>query len=380
MHRHQKGNVPSPEELVARVTDLFSDACYEEIREIMVEQAKLLEAQHTEGILAFTKWAQSFERILVRKPGKRFHVDAWFASGVAADLGTVVPLSRTLIPFYLGEWAYFLPPQPRLKGNGSRLIYGISFPGSDVLNDVHLLQYPWLYHEATHHLLDRVDPQDFEPVRMALATVLRKERGRTPSSSPEVRSIVTDRLNRYERFWSPDIAIDNWTIEIVADVISLWTCGPAFLGAFRDEMENAGNRPFEAHETHPPFSLRAALLIEVGEVLGWDEYLRSLRHVVRQWKHERPEASAHNDYAAMTGGDLPTVVLKTALTLCRNLQLPRCTMESIEGLRQWIAIPQSADSAFQLIVGSWLKEHDQPDTFASWETSSLELLQRELTR
>lgn len=378
MRKHQKSNVLSPDQLVDRVSELFNDPCYHKIRDVMVQHAKLLEGQHIEGVLAFTKWAQSFERILVKTPGQRFHLDAWFASSVVADLGRVVPLGGMMVPFYLGEWCYFLPPQPRFKASNSRLIYGISFPGSDVLKDLHLLDYPWLFHETGHHLLDRADPQFFEPVRTALTGILRKERRRTSSSSPEVRAIVTDRLKRYERFWSPDIAVQNWTAEIFADVIAVWTCGPAFIASFSDNMENSGQRPFETHDTHPPCNLRAALMIEVGQVLGWDEYLVPLRDLVRQWKNKPTETNAQNDYAAVTIGDLPTVVMNAALTLCRNLQLPQCTADSVDSLQKWIELPQSADSAFQLIVGAWLKELDQPDKFADWEASTLDLLQREL--
>ena len=268
MRKHQKANVASPDELVDRVSELFKDPCYENIRHVIVQHAKLLEAHQTEGIMAFTKWAQSFERILVKNPRQRFHMDAWFASGVATSLGRAVPLSQMLVPFYLGEWFYFLPPQPRFKGSGSQLIYGISFPGSDVLKDIHLLEYPWLFHETGHHLLDRVNPQFFEPVRAALTGALQKERRRNPSSSPEVRAIVTDRLRRYERFWSPDLAVQNWTVEIFADVIAIWTCGPAFIASFCDNIEDSGQHPFKTQDTHPPPNLRAALLIEVGEALG----------------------------------------------------------------------------------------------------------------
>jgi len=379
MRKHQKANAPSPDELINRVSELFTHPCYNNIRRVVVEHAKLLEAHHAEGIMAFTKWAQSFERILVKNPGQRFHMDAWFAADVASGLGREVPLSQMLVPFYLGEWFYFLPPQPRFKGVGSQLIYGVSFPGSDLLKDVHLLEYPWLFHETGHHLLDRVDKQLFESVRTALASTLRKERRRNPSASPEVRAIVTDRLKRYERFWSPDLAIQNWTVEIFADVIAVWTCGPAFIASFIDNTENSAQRPFETHVTHPPFNLRAVLLIEVGESLGWDRYLGGLRDLVRKWKSKPLEMSAQNDYAAMATSELSAVVIDAALTLCRNLQLPQCTVESIDSLRKWIESPQSPDSAFQMIVGAWLKEHDQPDAFDAWEASVLDLLQRELT-
>src|SRR5205814_964607 len=136
------------------------------------------------------------------------------------------------------------------------------------------------------------------PVRTAIEGALSNERRRSPSGSSHVRTIVADRLARYERFWSPDKSIENWTVEMLADVISTWTCGPAFLAAFKEDMEHA-KRPLETHDTHPPLYLRATSLIELGEILGWDEYLGSLRELVREWRYSAMKGGAQNDYAAM---------------------------------------------------------------------------------
>jgi hypothetical protein len=364
--------------LVARLDDLFKAPCYQQLRLMIIDKANHLADSQTEGIDAFTKWMQSFEKILVKNPNDRFNIDAWLLSSAVSELEKNLVLSKNIIPFYLAEWLYFLPPQPMFKdGNGRCRIYGISFPGSDYLEDLHPLDYAWLYHELGHHIIDRVYPKVFQPVLTVLKGAINVEKRRLPSASAQVRKVINERLKRYEQAWAPE-SFENWTTEIVSDIISLWCCGPAFLHSYHEAIRGFIGNPFATNSTHLPHALRIRLIIDAGETLSWNKQLDLLHNCDKKWNVGSSGVVAHNEFNAMLQGNLPSVTLNTALEICKGYGLPLCKPASLDNAREWAKTPQPVTSTLQLILGAWVKHSEARQKFDEWERKVIEIFSSEL--
>ncbi len=364
--------------LKLRLEDLFKAACYDSWRSVMLDAVNHLDENHPDAITAFTKWMHCFERILVKNPGDRFNMDCWMLSNAVSTLENKVALSKYIVPFYMGEWLYFSPPQPTFKNeNAHRRIYGISFPGSDFVEDFHPLDYSWLYHELGHHIIDRLNSNVFAPVTTAMKHLAQGEKRRFPSASAPVRKIISERLKRFQQAWSPE-SLENWTTEIISDVISLWCCGPAFLRSIHEIVHKFTGNPFLMDNTHLPHALRIRLMLEAGDSLGWSKYLDALHQCNKQWKTNNGDTASRNEFAAMVQGGLPSLVLKTSLDICRNNQLPRCTSSSVESAREWANSPKSITSTPEFILGAWVKYVESRKTFDEWESKVIDLFNNEL--
>jgi hypothetical protein len=141
----------------------------------------------------------------VKDPKGRFHMDACMLSNAMDELGKNLVIPKCVLPFYQGEWFYFVPPQPYFKdGGGRRRIYGISFPGSDDLDDFHPLDYSWLYHEIGHHIIDRLDPKIFQSVAVEMNAILNIQKRQRFSASTSVRKTIDEPPRQLEQWLSSD--------------------------------------------------------------------------------------------------------------------------------------------------------------------------------
>ena len=369
MGRVYRIRTPTLEETLRQVNAIFAAPMFGEIRRIAEDRARLL-VESPAGSATFVKWLEAMEKLFSKHPSPRCAADAWLVSDSAATIGKSAKLSKALIPFYLGEWLYFVPPQPFDSTAPGYTFYGISFPGNDNVHDMHLLRYPWLVHEIGHHFLDCVNHSVLSPINEHLQKHIRKERRRLHSASPEIRHLIEERTGLYSDYWSPEKHRQNWAVEIFADVISIWICGPAFLASFTEDMEKGSSNPFEIAGTHPPVDLRVQLLLVAAEKLGWDEDSAHLRKLQDSWRC----ASCPPDYHIFSDKEFGIFVLETALSVCNRFNFPKCTKQIIDEARHWVSAAQSCNSALQLIIGSWLKEKEDPNHFQSWEDAVISIL------
>jgi hypothetical protein len=374
MQRRYRAPIISIEDLIDRASRIFSHPVYVNLREMVIRRAASLPPANTDAISGYSRWLDYIAKLVSKDPTDRFFVDAWLVNDIAQTLSTDVQLSKAIVPFYLGEWFYFVPPQPFDSLALNETIYGVSFPGEQKIQDLQLLRYPWLLHEIGHHYLDRSCYGPLQSVDQHVTEYITKQRRRLHSASPEVRQLIESRVATHRKLWAPTINRQNWSVEVFADVLSVWLCGPAFLAAFEEDMAKAKAKPFEINETHPPAYLRVNLIVEIAEKLGWDEYLEGLRALLREWKLNTPSA----DYALFCDLEFSSKVSAAAVAACKSSQLPVCDSAMICRIRELVATARSPQTAVDVIVGAWLKEREFPEEFLEWESSALRLLADEL--
>ena len=75
----------------------------------------------------------------------------------------------------------------------------------------------------------------------------------------------------------------GWAHELAFDILSVWTCGAAYLACFTDYLDHERPNPYLIEPTHPPYSVRAEALIKAARHLGLEAYTTGLTHVVHSW-------------------------------------------------------------------------------------------------
>ena len=255
--------------LQVEIRDRFLASPFQAIAERLLEDIDFLAAIHSslrpqtvDTFCRACKWA------LARLPhpshlGPRFDFDAWMIRSISDEWEQgPASLSQMVIPCHGREWQHSSLHLPSLDPDAVPRIDLITFPGHDSLEDVRLLEYPWLCHELAHNLLFRHDHRFVECIRGQLSLFLTERRSRLVGLAETVKARVTELLQRLEALWDPTPDHRNWAHEIASDLIALWSCGPAFLAAYGDEIEKAGLDPFVL-DTVPGVSAGAAGLVEI---------------------------------------------------------------------------------------------------------------------
>lgn len=70
-----------------------------------------------------------------------------------------------------------------------------------------------------------------------------------------------------------DVSVENWIVELTADLFGLVLFGPAFIAAHRVLLAPRFSNPYRFDlngATHPPLAVRRKMLIRAATCLGWD--------------------------------------------------------------------------------------------------------------
>jgi hypothetical protein len=88
--------------------------------------------------------------------GDRFTFDTQLIASLAAECSQgSARLSNMLVPKPSLTWGHKTVPMPSADGKTAHVINVIHVPGEDTLDDIDLLDYPFLCHELGHNLLFR---------------------------------------------------------------------------------------------------------------------------------------------------------------------------------------------------------------------------------
>lgn len=149
-------------------------------------------------------------------------------------------LPTLIVPIYHTEWAHAsLFPLGRDRENMD-VIHLLYIEGTDDIGDVDLLSYSWMCHELAHNLLFRYDAgliAQFHPVLNQRANALHLS---ALSDQGSVKTQARQLVEEVVQVWSLSGDQRNWAHELAADLIALWTCGPAYLTAFQEAAEDSG--------------------------------------------------------------------------------------------------------------------------------------------
>ena len=224
--------------------------------------------------------------IVTRLPksfGERFFFDAAVIRCIAEDWSPSLTASPMIIPAYGLAWGHFSLQMPSRDRRDAHLIDVICFRGDDRLEDVDLLDYPWVAHELGHYVLFRDDSPFAEAFLPALQNRLRSLELMAIADRGSARVKADKIIEELRAFWTPSPDHKNWAHELAVDMIALWTCGPAYLASFEDVVGRPQTNPYEITQDHPPYEVRVRALVDASHCLGFGNHTQGLTAILKAW-------------------------------------------------------------------------------------------------
>ncbi len=310
----------------------------------------------------------------------RFLFDAYMIAAFREMLdGISVGLSQMILPTCEEEWSHRIVYLPSFGGAKIPRVDLISFKGEPQLFDVVLLDYPWLYHELGHILLYEYR-ESFRPTfTRVLDKVVRRLKARSLGDSPVNKRRAEATIDKLERFWGMEDGPGSWAIEIGADVVALWTCGPAFLTAFDKELDNRKPDPYMISVQHPPYEIRSIGLTHAGSRLGWSKYTTPLKDRVKLWKTPSFRKNRTNEYVSYANKEILYGAISSALEMCANLKIPVCDQNKVKAIGNLLQDKATIDFGAELVIAAWLVNQELGrNEYYSWERETIEALSKKL--
>jgi len=307
------------------------------------------------------------------KPTKRFYFDAYLIESIsdAWSQGTV-KCSRMIIPSYQNDWAYENVPLPYI-GKKSELTNSTKLQTIDFIyirnkyrdERPNLLDYPWLFHELGHYLIERHGKSLFDSLIPIIEELTNTLHLRALADRDVARIRAKDIIDEIRKMWSPMSQFSRWTHEIAIDTIGLWSCGPAYLSSFYADHKDVV--PFVITKDHPPVVIRTYALIESAKKLGWSGYTKPFISALKTWERSIPD-SEHNRYKTLRDKGLIDNYLTMICKYYFNLGVPRLEDKDIERISNQEVDMDSQTLTADLIVKAWLiqSEKDGVD-YQAWE-------------
>jgi hypothetical protein len=338
----------------------FAQGVHEGVHAGQIEQERANKlADYLEGVIE--RLPQSF--------GDRFRFDAAMLSAFADEWkGGGTQLSPMILPRPSPEWGHLSVAMPMFKDQSAHVIDLVLIPGDDDISDIDLLTYPFMVHELGHNALFRYETifgQDFEKeldqhvnnlIRQSLA-----DKGTARSKADEI-------IENTRRMWSPTPNHKNWAYEIAADIIALWTCGPAYLAAFHDVLDDSGINPYQIGHGHPPYEARASALIHTANQLGWNGKFHRLNFILRDWARSGWKSQKNNQYAALATKSLINAAADCAFKACYTLGLPKCTFEDVQAVQEKLRNDVSPELGSELVLAAYLvRDCSEEAAYEKWE-------------
>src|SRR5258708_1346846 len=253
--------------------------------------------------------------------GQRFMFDAALIPTLMDEWNPNLKLRRGALPKYDPHWGYRRVPMPSLNRD-STLVFDLFFiPGREVLDDVDLLDYPWIMHEMGHCLLNLIPSEFPAAFRVGLEKHFRNLRLLAVADRGRAREKAGAALRQVEQCWTPARDQRDWAHEIAFDVFALWTCGPAFISAFHNTLKDLIPDPFIKKQDHPPYIVRVAALISAAKKLRFDSYLRGLSDTHRSQCQAVAHAGKKNDMLLFAPDNLIQDCVDAAISVARNFEL-----------------------------------------------------------
>lgn len=306
--------------------------------------------------------------------GDRFWLDSEMiqaaAQEISANGGPL--LSGYMVPVYNHEWGHFSAPIASGDPLQAHVVNLILLPGKDRLSDVDLWQYPLLYHEVAHMLLEKHG----HPYEQNILTAFEKEanmrRIKAMNDSPSLKIKLKRDLVELEEFWQPRNRQQGWAVEVAADTIALWLCGPAYIEVMLDVFA-AIDDPYLLTTEHPPYESRALVLRRVANSLGWHENVPELDELLWRWRNNDHLAGRSNVYLSFAAHGLLGECIACAMELCETLRLPPCEPSLVTRLAsETIRDGSTPKLNFQLSgIVHVLKRRLPGSEFARWQSEVL---------
>ena len=315
--------------------------------------------------------AQYVAHVVERLPqsfGQRFHFDSALISGIARDWGTELTVSGMIMPRHGRNWGHERVMMPSEDANSAHVVDLILLPREDRLEDIDLLSYPWIIHEMGHYLFLRYNSLFIPGFQAELEKVLTSLRLGAISDRGSARTRAHKNVEELLEFWTPTPDQKNWAHELTIDMVSLWICGPAYLGCFQDVVDNPSLNPYKITSTHPPYAIRAEALIKASAELGLEKYSTNLESLAEGWHNSQWKKKRDNRYFTLTRSDLVESCMKSAFNFCKSLGLRPCTGKYVGNLKESLSAFDTDEIGIDLLLYAWLKfEKSGEEPYSAWE-------------
>jgi hypothetical protein len=297
-----------------------------EVQLIFIKDAECSQSPREEVLKAFVSQVSAILNLLPTTFGDRFWFDAQMIDAIASSWNQGAQrLSGTILPKSSNEWSHasvFITLG--LDNEQRKSINVISVPGKDDLNEIDLLRYPWICHELAHNLFYYDDSFFISNFTPKLSNFLNTLRLRAIADHGTAKAKSQAVISQIAEFWTPTLTHNNWAHEMAMDIVALWTCGPAFLAAFQDEIEDEGKDPYRVDKAHPPYALRAIALLKASKILGWSHWTKGIKEILENWRKSKWSKRVDNNYRALSEPQLTEAVVKCALATCEHFSLSFC--------------------------------------------------------
>ncbi len=305
--------------------------------------------------------------------GQRFFFDTAMVRAIASDWDGSLTLSDMVIPCYGREWGHARLQMPSEDQEHVHLIDLIVLPGEDRLDDVDLLSYPLIAHELGHYLLLRDDSSFRNAFASSLTKRVRSLRLASVADQGAARTKAQAVVRELQKLWTPSADHKNWAHELAIDLMALWTCGPAYLACFQDELEEADINPFQVSQDHPPYALRVDALVKCGRELGFEDDCSALEGVGANWDRLPREEGERNLFLVLADRELIADCTRAALASCRALKIRQCTPSTVQAARRSLEGDPEESLGVNLLLHARLvlRQKGRP-AFDTWERAKVE--------
>jgi hypothetical protein len=297
----------------------------------------------------------------------RFYFDAAMIQALS-DLWNCgrVRLSSMIVPRHGFSWGHSrqrMPSEDKEKAHCVDLIY---FPGEDIQDEIDLLEYPFICHELGHYVFQENECQFSEKFEHSLNMMVGQFQLRTLSDRGSTKDRAQRTIQDIYQFWHPTPSHKNWAHELAMDIIALWTCGPAYLDVFDDQLENCN--PYQVDQEHPPYEVRAIALTEAGRQLGWENQIPKLLQRIENWRHPKSKIRRTNRYITLANAGLIRECIAFAFQTCDSLALPKCTKDTVEEVKSVLDRGETPDFGLHAILSAQMvrRKCNERD-YETWE-------------
>jgi len=296
--------------------------------------------------------------------GQRFLFDAALIRTLMEEWNPKLKLQRLALPGYDPGWGYRRLPMPSFNRESTLVFDLFLIPGREILDDVDLLDYPWIMHEMAHCLMN-LRPDEFpDAFRIDLQRHFRDLRLLAFADRGRAREKADSALREVERFWTPARDQRDWAHEIAFDVFALWTCGPAFINAFHNTLRDRNPDPFIKLQDHPPYVVRVAALISAAKKLHFGGYLGQISGTHHAQRKTVERAGKKNDLLLFAPDDLIESCVNASIIAAGKFELRRWRDVEPE---QFLAEPSFGIDLLAAANAASRKWQANPSDYAEWQ-------------
>ncbi len=353
------------------------------LRDFLVQAQQSFQGDQL-GLDAFSTLCARVAEIVERLPrsfGERFYFDSALIRGIGEEWGRKLKLSRMIIPIHGGMWGHTRVPMPSEDMISAHVVDLIHMPGRDQLQDVNLLDYPWIIHELGHYVLLQYDSSFIPLFRQELDQTIARLRLASIADRGSARVKAQNRVDELAKFWSPTHDQKNWAHELTIDMLSLLSCGPAYLASFCDVVEKPDLNPYEVTEMHPPYAVRADALVTTATQIGLADFTESLRRLCDNWRTGPWKSRRDNRFLCLASPELMESCRKLAFSLCDSLQLRKCTRERLNEITCLQERESLDEIGLDLLLLAWsVYEAKGEQAYLDWKLKVLDRLVKKVTQ